>query len=748
MNKVNIILILTLLTFSIFGFSQESLEPLKTNLLIIKKNSFKDKNSSNNNNYIFLEDTLDIPVIDDFSTNKFMIYDVDSSNNILDTLWYALFDINNNLIMDGSTYMLNPTFKYIYDSSEVNGLDTLLITSIQNSSDSLIIFNLNSYPIQVDTVLAWPNITFVDSTWTVDDPDLSFSSDSPDLFQDSIRLFFVEPSESENNNIWVDDDVYLNDNFPINPWTLGVVTFDGINSKGYPYDWTSPTAVGWADHLTSKPIFLSNKTISDSLYISFFYQCGGNGEKPDLDDSLVLEFYIPSLEQWKYIWSTNGIENDNWLYKHIPLENIYFEDGFRFRFKNYGSLAGGLDHWNLDYIYFDENRSINDTLMNDWAFTSPPLTVLENYTSIPWSHYKKMESNYILNNITIPTFNSSESSKLLQPCSMDILFKDSIFESIPYAATILNVPELSYFDMVYNTTDKYQFDTTVLDTFASFDVRFNLSTNTTPERLSENDTIYLQQNFHNYYSYDDGSAESAYGLVGNGVELAYKFELSEEISSDTLRAINIHFSPSVNDVSSEGFFIQIWADNEGLPGEIIYTSDDQDLPEIFYPQYNTGINGFYEYELPVLVPVSGVYYIGWKQASAERLNIGFDENINKQENIFYNMGSGFENTIFEGALMMRPVFISEMDGVLNLPILNRKQNDIKIYPNPASSDLYLENENMNFLRVFDISGRIVMQRHINGLNTISVESFKEGVYIFQITLESGDTINKKIIISH
>ena len=182
MNKVNIILILTLLTFSIFGFSQESLEPLKTNLLIIKKNSFKYKNSSNNDNYIFLEDTLDIPVIDDFSTNKFMIYDVDSSNNILDTLWYALFDINNNLIMDGSTYMLTPTFKYIYDSSEVNGLDTLLITSIQNSSDSLIIFNLNSYPIQVDTVLAWPNITFVDSTWTVDDPDLSFSSDIPDLF--------------------------------------------------------------------------------------------------------------------------------------------------------------------------------------------------------------------------------------------------------------------------------------------------------------------------------------------------------------------------------------------------------------------------------------------------------------------------------------------------------------------------------------------------------------------------------------
>ncbi len=746
MNKI---IVLIFLCLHFFGFSQESLEPLKTNFQIINNHSMKMNGLNNNDNYIFLIDTIDLPVIDDFSTDKFLDYVVDSTNNVTDSTWYTLFDLNGNLILDNSTYMTSPSFKYIYDSVEVNGIDTMVIIVVENISDTLITYDISSYPIQIDTIEVWPNITFIDSTWTDIDPDLSFEDNNPDLFQDSLVLFFIESNEQDLNKIWIDQDVYLNDNFAINPWTIGVVTFDGINNRGYPYDWSSPTAVGWADDLTSKPIFLGDKNISDSLYFSFYYQSGGRGEFPDSDDSLVLEFYIPSIESWSHIWSTNGFESNDWFYQHIKLnQNLYFEDGFKFRFRSYGSLTGSLDHWNVDYIYFDENRSFSDTLMNDWAFTVPPNTVLEKYTSMPWNHYKKTSSNFNLNQITIPTFNSSNSPKLLQPCSMDIIFKNNTIESFPYAATVLNVPALSYFDMVFSTSENYRFDTSIADTFATFGVKFNISTNTTPEKLNENDTVYHLQQFSNFYSYDDGSAESAYGLVGNGVEVAYRFDLPEEIIMDTLRAISIHFSPSVNDVSAEAFFIQVWDDDQGSPGSLIYSSDDIDLPEFYYPQYNIGVNGFYEYALPLLVPVTGTYYIGWKQSSSERLNIGFDENTNRQSDIFYNMGSGFQNTIFEGALMMRPIFVSDMDEFLDIPLIENHKNDLKIYPNPSSSIIYVKSRDLKSLKVFDFSGAITLQKSLSVENFVNVSNWSNGIYLFEIKLNDGKLIRKKVIVQH
>ena len=217
--------------------------------------------------------------------------------------------------------------------------------------------------------------------------------------------------------------------------------------------------------------------------------------------------------------------------------------------------------------------------------------------------------------------------------------------------------------------------------FVSFNAKFNIATNTTPERLNVNDTLNHIQLFENFYAYDDASAEAAYGLVGNGAELAYKFSLPNSIE-DTIKSIFIHFSPSVNNASADPFFIQIWDDFGGEPGNVIYTTDDASLPISFVPEYNLGVNGFYEYYLPEPVAVSGTYYIGWKQTSPNKLNIGFDKNINNQDKIFYDLGSGWNNTGFEGSLMMRPVFVSAMDTIIaGIPTPNISK--WSIYPNPA-----------------------------------------------------------------
>ena len=498
-------------------YSQESLEPLRTNFQLISKSVQKlDKRDFvTNYQFIYLTDTINLPVIDDFSTDKFKKYNADTSDNtISDTLWYKMYDLAGNLIPWTNTYMSNPTYAYVFDSTTINGVDTLLEISTENQPDTIVLWDLNFYPIQRDTIEVWPNISSVDSTWTFFNPELTFVDPQPDHEQDSLRLFFVPPSINDEEWIWTDQDVFRNDNYAINPWTIGVATFDGLDETGYPHDWSNPSVEDWADALTSKPIFLSQKGVGDSLYLSFFYQAGGRGESPENGDSLVLEFYLPSIDNWGSVWSTTGFTSDEWYYEHVCLDtSIYFQDGFKFRFRSYGNLTGSLDHWNLDYVYLNENRSIADTIMHDWAFTTPPISMLENYSAMPWKHYQQLTASSTVNSVIIPSYNSSDNDKLLQPCSMDLFYDNSLVSNHPYAATVLNVPQLSYFDMLYDLGANFQFDPSINDTFVAFDARFYLATNTTPERLSENDTIYHQQIFENYYAYDDGSAEAAYGLV-------------------------------------------------------------------------------------------------------------------------------------------------------------------------------------------------------------------------------------------
>ena len=108
--------------------------------------------------------------------------------------------------------------------------------------------------------------------------------------------------------------------------------------------------------------------------------------------------------------------------------------------------------------------------------------------SVPWKHYTLATTEVVLNSLVIPSYNSSNNPKLLQPCSMDLFYNNALVSSHPYSATVLNVPSLSYFDMFYDYGNTLSLASAVNDTFVDFDFRYYLSTNTTPERLSENDT--------------------------------------------------------------------------------------------------------------------------------------------------------------------------------------------------------------------------------------------------------------------
>jgi len=100
---------------------------------------------------------------------------------------------------------------------------------------------------------------------------------------------------------WEDRNVLVNRDFAVFPPNTGVATFDVLDPAGAVYaDAVSVPFV--ADYLTSRSIRLDSLfnptpvslSLADSVYLSFYYQPQGRADKPELSDSLVLQFGYPS----------------------------------------------------------------------------------------------------------------------------------------------------------------------------------------------------------------------------------------------------------------------------------------------------------------------------------------------------------------------------------------------------------------------------------------------------------------------
>jgi hypothetical protein len=96
---------------------------------------------------------------------------------------------------------------------------------------------------------------------------------------------------------WQDRSVFVNKDFPYFPVNIGAATFDALDSTGKVY--AHATWVPFeADVLTTNAIRLDSVfdpvvrslSPSDSVYLSFFYQPQGYGNKPESQDTLILEF--------------------------------------------------------------------------------------------------------------------------------------------------------------------------------------------------------------------------------------------------------------------------------------------------------------------------------------------------------------------------------------------------------------------------------------------------------------------------
>jgi len=182
---------------------------------------------------------------------------------------------------------------------------------------------------------------------------------------------FSNNSSYPDSNLWKDNSVFINRNYGVNPITIGVATFDGLNLNGRAYNMTSTSTDSEnADTLTSQQIDLSN---IDTSYFMFYYQAQGNGNDPQITDSLILEFYSGTDSLGDAIWNTVWEKEGSTFHEfkkvvYIFTDPEYLTLDFSFRFRNLASVTGNFDHWNIDYVKLDEYHNSSDTsFLNDVA---------------------------------------------------------------------------------------------------------------------------------------------------------------------------------------------------------------------------------------------------------------------------------------------------------------------------------------------------------------------------------------------
>ena len=538
---------------------------------------------------------------------------------------------------------------------------------------------------------------------------------------------FSEHSFTPAEKWWSDNYAFINNTYSDQQITVGMATLDALDSSGKLYETASSEGFE-ADHLTSLPLNL-NFPSSDNIWLSFYYQPGGLGDEPESNDSLTLQFYAPGEARWYSVWETPGKAVEKFKSVIIRIENPrYLKKGFKFRFVNWASLStsfnepsmiGNCDHWNIDYVYLDRNRNAADTAIADVAFRTPLRSILKTHEAMPWKQFRQVYLQEMGSYIPIHYRNNDMITRnVTRNFEIRDMFTNTVSHSFSAGAT--NIDPFTNVD--YNAGLIYTFNNNNSDS-ALFKITCYLKTDDFDPK--ENDTITYNQVFSNYFAFDDGSSEGGYGINGQGSRnamVAYRFK---SYLQDTIRAISICFNDSYLNSNQRVFDLMIWDDNNGLPGNIIYSFEN------VLVEPGDEINGFHTYVLPDGVAVSGEFYAGWKQRSETFLNAGFDVNTPHRGRQFYWLNGVWLQSQKEGSIMIRPV--------VGAPLKTTSSDDAnpviaktyRMWPNPASDYINLDCDDLAlsgsaYVTIIDFQGKEFMK--VPYSERIDISSLKPGMY--------------------
>ncbi len=572
---------------------------------------------------------------------------------------------------------------------------------------------------------------------------------------------FSTPGPAPDTALWAGgENVWVNYGMGIDPPTLGVATFDGIRANGQPYS-NEQFTNGRADSLMSHPIDLSLLTTAErqTTFISFFFQAKGHGEIPDPNDSIRLEFKDNNGD-WRGVWSAVGgphLDPKVFYQVILPLNQAsYFHSEFQFVFRNFGRVTGPYDAWNIDYVYLNKSRSINDTAYPDRALSMPGSSPFKNYWSVPMTHILEA-GNSGLDFIKAQAYNMDD---ILQVSNFTVLANLDIINSDSSAVQVEDVVEFEKPSSFLTGNARINLATdNLLDLSLwpadpiSAELSVNLFINSgdndedddyDPEVFSPidfrvNDTITTHHEIKDYYAYDDGTAEFGASLTLAGDIFAYRFEMLGD-EPDTIVSVDIYF-PTIGLNPGSSIEMSILRDLDDAPGS-------QLLSQVIQVNIPEELNVFHTYPLSFPIGVQGEFYIGFKHPATDvRISFGLDKNNDSSDEVFVNFNGNWTlNDQFKGSLMIRPRFGEGAGPISSIPL--QEVIDFNIYPNPAKAHFTID-QAVDDVQLLDLQGKVIPTRMEGGLNQTKVffDNAKPGLYLVRI-LKSNQLQTKKLLISH
>jgi len=609
-----------------------------------------------------------------------------------------------------------------------------------------------------------------------------FSFNNP-LHIDSLESF-------PNDSLWqYGRSVWVNTGMGINPPTYKVATFDGLDSLGIPYVTTNPLAKGDADKLISRPIRLDlvDTTQRNSVFISFYYQWGGDGEAPEPGDNLSLWFKNDS-SQWINVWTspdtiTNTPTNNAKFFPvKLPIsDSSYFHSNFQFYFKNFARLSGEFDSWNLDYVYISNGKSQYTPVYADFpdrAIAMPLTSAFAQYYSIPvWHFLTNPDSLLIFPSLPVTNQRSDQTIAANYPQPVNLVAhlltttrlnkivtqRESLLDSLPAQTvyhdqptlfTLNNKPALTGLDPKTDSIAlKFQIKINTGDNIKKISVNVGDYDSIVYQGIEfrYNDTTSTNFILRNYYAYDDGGAEYAVTLTQPGSSLMYQFDMDYH-KPDTLVAVDIYF-PHVGDESNQVVKLQILDSLAANSIDSTSTTSPSILTQQDLTIQRTEYNRFIHVPLTQPVLVKKKFYVGWIQNTTATIGVGYDKNSDSGSKIFSNtLGAWKQNTVLHGNLMIRPVFGncpagskgSCIDSITTITGIEGKRH--YAYPNPNRGQFYLPPA-VQGLDVIDVTGRKVSftEEDFFSETQVTISSPASGIYLARY-FDGAQWVTQKIMV--
>jgi len=567
---------------------------------------------------------------------------------------------------------------------------------------------------------------------------------------DTLTLPFFDDFSAEGplpNPLWwtPNSRVWVNRTMAINPLSLGTATFDGAKPDGRPYvEDAQPT--GFGDSLMSKPINILQipQNQRSTIVLSFFWQKQGRGEIPDQNDVLQLLFKRAN-GNWDVVWQVNGlaeVPTTTFQFESIALSNpAYHHAGFQFLFRSAANLGGPFDTWNLDYVWMDAQRRVNNPASKDRSISAlPEGGFFGEYTHIPaqWLRNKEIGSldtlQMVINNL----------DSLLQPLEYDlnltikgidtlrqIIHDGEVVEPIVQGREQRTIPIFPF-----NPSLLPQGDSLLLEFFfrlQSGDEFYRRTDGTVFPHVSfaANDTLSFRLLLEKTLAYDDGTAEFSIGIAQNGGRVAYAFQVDEP---DVIEALDIHFpfipGGQVNRRMELLIYSELANGNQG-----ILTMHPINIPEY------AGRDVFTRIKLPRPAFVEGTFYIGWQHIGNLPVAVGLDKSRTLSNKVFTNTRGTWEAvTDVGGLLMLRPVLNKGVVAAALPPADLHWQ----LYPNPAIDVLYLQGLKSGQYQIINVLGQNVRSGQIFPETAIDISGLSQGMYILRV-VDQGFVQSKKFI---